>query len=433
MTHPKSLQDWLDLDSKHIWHPYAPINNPAPSLLVDSAEKCRLHLASGDVLIDGMSSWWSAIHGYNHPVLNDAMQDQAQKMSHVMFGGLTHKPAIRLGNTLIAMTPKGLNHVFFSDSGSVAVEVAIKMAVQYWLSQDNYEKHKFLSFHNSYHGDTFAAMSLCDPINGMHHLFQHVLTKHLFSPAPPKGIETPLTETVKQQLREMFSRHHSTLAGVIIEPIVQGAGGMRIYSKHFLNYLKELCVEFDVLLICDEIATGFARSGQLFGCNHSKISPDIMCLGKAITGGYLSFAATLCTSRVAEKIDEGKAKVLMHGPTFMANPLACSLANASIDLLLQSNWEQNISRIENGLLEGLNELKSCPWVCDVRCLGAIGVVELEKPVDMQKITRQFVQKGIWLRPFGKLVYTMPPYIISEQELNALTRAMAQIISKGDIF
>lgn len=429
----KSLNNLLLSDARHIWHPYSSIYNETPLHLVESASGATLYLKSGEALLDGMSSWWSTIHGYNHPVLNDALHRQAEKVAHVMFGGLTHEPAITLAERLVKITPSGLNRVFFADSGSVAVEVAVKMALQYWRSRGDRDKHRFLSFYHGYHGDTFAAMGLCDPINGMHHLFQDVLVKNLFADAPPVGIDHVPTPAEINAIRCLFEQHHHELAGLIIEPIVQGTGGMRIYSRAYLKLLRELCDEFDVLMIADEIATGFGRTGKLFACEYSDVSPDILCIGKALTGGYLSFAATLCSDSIAAGICAGEAGVFMHGPTFMGNPLACAVANANIDLLLNSPWEANIQRIETALTSGLQKCRQSDHVKDVRALGAIGVIELTKPVNMQKITRQFVDQGIWLRPFGKLVYTMPPFIMTDKELQALTGAMVKIVGNGEIF
>lgn len=429
----KSLNNLLLSDARHIWHPYSSIHNETPLHLVESASGATLYLKSGEALLDGMSSWWSTIHGYNHPALNDALHQQAEKMAHVMFGGLTHEPAITLAERLVKITPSGLNRVFFADSGSVAVEVAVKMALQYWRSRGGLDKHRFLSFYHGYHGDTFAAMGLCDPINGMHHLFQDVLVKNLFADAPPVGIDHIPTPAEINAIRSLFEQHHHELAGLIIEPIVQGTGGMRIYSRAYLKLLRELCDEFDVLMIADEIATGFGRTGKLFACEYSDVSPDILCIGKALTGGYLSFAATLCSDSVATEICAGEAGVFMHGPTFMGNPLACAVASANIDLLLNSPWEANIQRIQSALTAGLQECRQSNHVKDVRTLGAIGVIELTKPVNMQKITRQFVDQGIWLRPFGRLVYTMPPYIMTDEELHMLTGAMVKIVGNGEIF
>ena len=419
----------LDFDRQHLWHPYSSMTNPLPMLEVASASGVRINLTDGRELIDGMSSWWSVIHGYNHPVLNAAIQSQLEKMSHVMFGGLTHQPAIDLGKLLVDISPEPLQKVFFADSGSVAVEVAIKMALQYWHSQKQPQKTRLLSFMHGYHGDTFGAMSVTDPVNGMHHLFNNVLPQHLFAPSPA----TPFGEVCKPdditQLKELLKQHHHELAAVIIEPIVQGAGGMKFYSADYLKQLRLLCDEYNVLLIADEIATGFARTGELFACNHADVSPDILCLGKALTGGYMSFSATLCTDKVAEGISSGEAGVFMHGPTFMANPLACSVAITSIQLLLEQDWRWNIKRIEQGLEAGFAPAQDLPGVADVRILGAIGVIEMHKPVDMTTLQPALVEAGIWVRPFGKLVYIMPPYIINDDDLAMLTHQIIATLQK----
>jgi adenosylmethionine-8-amino-7-oxononanoate aminotransferase len=391
----------------------------------------RLTLANGTELIDGMSSWWSAIHGYNHPTLNAAATAQLSDMSHVMFGGITHPAAATLGKRLVDLTPAALTKVFISDSGSVAVEVAIKMALQYWYSTGNQHKTRLLALRNGYHGDTFGAMATCDPVTGMHHLFNKVLPSHIFIESPRTAFGNPASDTDMAAITSALKEHHQELAAVIIEPIVQGAGGMKFYSGDYLRRLRKLCDEYDVLLIHDEIATGFGRTGKLFACEHAEISPDIMCLGKALTGGYLSLAATLCSDRIAEGICNGEAGVFMHGPTFMGNPLACSIANASIDLLLASDWQANIKRIEIILREELSHAASLTSVANVRCLGAIGVIELKDNVDMTSIQARFINKGIWMRPFGKLVYTMPPYIISDQDLTQLCRSIVAAVTEEE--
>ncbi len=434
-----SLQQLLAFDSQHIWHPYAAMPNPVETFLVEKAEGVMLTLKDGRELIDGMSSWWAAIHGYNHPVLNEAIKSQLDKMAHVMFGGLTHEPAIKLCKTLVEITPEPLQKVFLSDSGSVSVEVAIKMALQYWLSQGKAEKHRLLTLKGGYHGDTFATMAVCDPVNGMHHLFDKVLTQHLFAEAPScfyagtDGNDNWHASHL-DNLKDMLQQHHHEVAAVILEPIVQGTGGMNFYAPKFLQGIRELCDEFDVLLILDEIATGFGRTGKLFGCNHSdspernkEFSPDILCLGKTLTAGYMTLAATLCTDKVANGISQGEVPVLMHGPTYMGNPLACTVANTSIELLLQQKWQANIKRIEQGLIEGLQSAKEIKDVADVRVLGAIGVIELEQPVDMKTIQPMFVENGIWIRPFGKLVYTMPPYITDNRTLSLLCQKINNVL------
>ena len=413
--------DWLVFENAHTWHPYTSIPaQPAP-LAVDRAEGVDLILNDGQRLIDGMSSWWSTIHGYNHPQLNEALFAQAKRMSHVMFGGLTHKPAATLVEQLVAITPEPLNRVFLCDSGSIAVEVALKMAFQYWYAKDS-NKSRFMTLRRGYHGDTIGAMSVSDPDNGLHHMFSGLLAKQIFLPAPPQHNDE-FDSAQLDETRQLFERHHAECAALILEPIVQGAGGMRMYSAEYLRALKALCVEFDVLLIADEIATGFARTGELFACNHADVNPDIMCLGKALTGGMMTMAATLCTSDVADVINHSSPGVFMHGPTFMANPLSSAVASASISLLLSSDWQQIISSIEQQLKDELSDLGSSDNVNDVRVMGAIGVVEMKQSVDMAQAISVLRECGVWLRPFGKLIYTMPPYIINTQELSKVTHAM----------
>ncbi|WP_445357596.1 adenosylmethionine--8-amino-7-oxononanoate transaminase [Microbulbifer sp. ANSA002] len=419
----------LDFDRKHIWHPYSSLIDPPPVYPVARAEGVRLYLEDGRGLIDGMSSWWSALHGYNVPELNQAMRDQMDKMSHVMFGGLTHEPAIELCKKLVEITPPGLNRVFLADSGSVSVEVAIKMAIQYWHSQGKPQKSKLLALRNGYHGDTFGAMATCDPVTGMHHLFAGQLSQHLFAPAPQVPFGNTCSDSDIAELRQQVEANRDQLAAIILEPIVQGAGGMRFYSADYLRRVRELCDEHDLLLIADEIATGFGRSGKLFACEHADITPDILTLGKALTGGTMTLAATLCTDKVAEGICRGEAGVFMHGPTFMGNPLACSVANASIQLLLSSPWQERVAAIEQQLTEQLAPLKSAPGVADVRALGAIGVVEMREPVNTAKVQEALIERGVWLRPFGKLVYAMPPYVISKEDLSQLTSAMVNVLGE----
>lgn len=424
-----SAEQILAMDRQHLWHPYASLDPTAPLYPVASAKGVNVALADGRQLIDGMCSWWSTIHGYNHPTLNNALLAQTEQMAHVMFGGFTHEPAVLLGEKLVRITPKGLDRVFFADSGSVSVEVAIKMAIQFWLAQGYSKKNRLLSLRNGYHGDTMGAMSVCDPVTGMHHLFADWLPKNLFVSAPQCHFDQVCEPHHWAELEESLARHQNELAAVILEPIVQGTGGMRFYAPDYLRMVRTLCERYDVLLIADEIATGFGRTGKLFACEHADIAPDILCLGKSLTGGYLTLAATLCSDRVAQGICSGDAGVFMHGPTFMANPLACAVANASIDLLLSSAWQQRVSRIENQLREELAVCLGLPAVADVRVLGAIGVVELHNPVDMAEIVPKFVNQGIWIRPFGKLVYTMPPYIIEPEQLSKITGGIYQVLKE----
>ncbi|WP_027709974.1 adenosylmethionine--8-amino-7-oxononanoate transaminase [Zooshikella ganghwensis] len=424
---PQLSEDDLCFDADHIWHPYTSMQNRYQMFPVVSAEGVQLTLNDGRQLIDGMASWWSVIHGYNHPKLNEAIQQQLGLMAHVMFGGLTHKPAIELARKLIAISPEPLQQVFFSDSGSVAVEVAIKMALQYQQATGNTLKRRLLTVKRGYHGDTFSAMSVCDPEQGMHTLFQGVLQKQLFAPAPQSPFKGAWQPEELAAVKQLFKQHHAEIAAFIIEPIVQGAGGMRFYAPEYLAEIRRLCNKYQVLLIADEIATGFGRTGKLFACEHAGVAPDILCLGKALTGGYMSFAATLCSDEVSQAIS--KDGVLMHGPTFMANPLACSVANASVDLLLAQNWSSTIALIEQELIKGLAPCSSLPQVVDVRVLGAIGVVELQQPVDMHRVQPMFVEQGIWVRPFGKLVYVMPPYIISKEQLALLCQGICNVITR----
>lgn len=418
-----------ELDNRYVWHPYSAIGSNEPVYPVQSAHGCRLTLSDGRHLIDGMSSWWSAIHGYNHPELNRAAHQQIDHMAHVMFGGLTHEPAVTLAKKLVDLSPRGLEHVFLADSGSVSVEVAIKMAIQFWLSRQCPQKSKLISLKNAYHGDTIGAMSVCDPVTGMHHLFKELLPQNIFVQAPQGGFNSADTTSSVKAMEEALAQHHENVAAVILEPIVQGAGGMRFYSPEYLRHVKQLCEHYNVLLIADEIATGFGRTGRMFACEHADISPDILCVGKALTGGYVTLAATLCTSKVALGICNGEAGVFMHGPTFMGNPLACAVANASIDLLLTGDWEDKVKAIESQLESELAPCARLDGVKGVRVLGAIGVIELNKAVDMASITRDLVAEGIWLRPFGRLVYTMPPYIITKEELTALTDGIFRVLKK----
>ncbi|WP_405801009.1 adenosylmethionine--8-amino-7-oxononanoate transaminase [Streptomyces sp. NBC_01506] len=417
----------LALDRAHVWHPYGPMPGRTDPLVVESATGVRLRLAQPaygqSELVDGMSSWWSAIHGYNHPVLNEAAQGQLARMSHVMFGGLTHEPAVRLAAKLVEITPEPLRHVFLADSGSVSVEVAVKMCLQYWRSLGRPAKQRLLTWRGGYHGDTWQPMSVCDPEGGMHGLWSGVLPRQIFADAPPADVE-PYDERYADHLRALVARHADELAAVIVEPVVQGAGGMRFHSPDYVRVLREACDEYGVLLILDEIATGFGRTGALFAAGHAGVSPDVMCVGKALTGGYLTMAATLCTSEVAEGISRGEVPVLAHGPTFMGNPLASAVACASIDLLLGQDWQGEVKRIGAGLRDGLAETASLPGVRDVRVLGAIGVVQLDREVDMAAATRAAVREGVWLRPFRDLVYTMPPYVTDDADIARICRAVA---------
>ncbi len=425
----KSTEQLLKLDHELVWHPYSAMGADLPIFPVVSAQGVRLRLADGRELIDGMSSWWSAIHGYNHPDINAALNRQLQSLAHVMFGGLTHRPAVQLAARLVEITPPALQTVFFVDSGSVAVEVALKMAMQYWHGKNQPGKNKFLTIRHGYHGDTFGAMSVSDPVNGMHSLFAGALTEQFFAEAPQCGFDQPCTADDIAPLQRQLQQQHRHIAAVILEPVVQGAGGMRFYAPDYLRQVRSLCDQYQVLLILDEIATGFGRTGKLFACEHAGIEPDILCLGKALTGGYMTLAATLASREIAAAISAGEPGLFMHGPTFMANPLACSAALASLTLLLQSPWQQRIEKIARLLQSGLEPCRGLPQVKDVRVLGAIGVVELRQPVVMQSIQPRFVDAGVWVRPFGRLIYLMPPYIIDTADLQQLTGAVTEIVSK----
>ncbi|CAM4218021.1 adenosylmethionine--8-amino-7-oxononanoate transaminase [Pseudoalteromonas ostreae] len=417
----------LNFDRQHIWHPYTSMTQPLPVYPVSHTEDNRIFLATGEVLIDGMASWWSAIHGYGHSVLKNAAIEQVNKMSHVMFGGLTHAPAVELCKKLVEITPSTLQKVFLADSGSVCVEVAIKMALQYWLSQGITSKQKLMTPLKGYHGDTFAAMSVCDPINSMHSLYQGFLPDHVFVPAPVSQFSQTFDQQEAQRLTEHFAQHHQHIAAFIIEPIVQNAGGMNFYHPEYLKTVRKLCTDYDVLLICDEIATGFGRTGKLFAVEHADIEPDILCIGKALTGGMMTLSATLTTDKIAIGISEGEAGVLMHGPTFMGNPLACAVACASIDLLLEQDWQAQISHL-NDALQTLQRCGELEQVVEVRTLGAIGVVELDSVIDVAKIQAFFISQHVWIRPFGKLIYLMPPYISSEEDITILANAIYDAIA-----
>ncbi|MET7740417.1 adenosylmethionine--8-amino-7-oxononanoate transaminase [Streptomyces sp. NPDC005385] len=422
-----SVRELLDLDRRHVWHPYGPMPGRQEPLVVESASGVRLRLAGGaGELIDGMSSWWSAIHGYGHPVLDEAARGQLDRMSHVMFGGLTHEPAVRLAKRLVDISPDGLEHVFLADSGSVSVEVAVKMCLQYWRSLGRPAKQRLLTWRGGYHGDTWQPMSVCDPEGGMHELWQGVLHRQVFADAPPAEYD----DAYADRLRELIGEHADELAAVIVEPVVQGAGGMRFHSPAYLRVLREACDAHGVLLVFDEIATGFGRTGELFAADHAGVTPDVMCVGKALTGGYLTMAATLCTARVAEGISRGEVPVLAHGPTFMGNPLAAAVACASVDLLLGQDWRTEVKRIGTGLRDGLAEAASLPGVRDVRVLGAIGVVQLDHEVDMKAATAAAVREGVWLRPFRDLVYTMPPYVTGDRDVERIARAVCAAAREG---
>jgi len=420
----------LAFDREHVWHPYAAMPAAGAPLLVESAEGVRLRLADGRELIDGMASWWCAIHGYRHPRLDAAARDQLDRMAHVMFGGLTHAPAVELARRLVELTPEGLEHVFFADSGSVSVEVAIKMALQYQRSRGRPEKQRLLALRGGYHGDTFGAMAVCDPVGGMHHLFAGTLPQQLFAPRPPGGFDAGAVDRAwEAEVAELFTAHAGELAAVIAEPVVQGAGGMHVYAPVYVRRLRELCDEHDVLLILDEIATGFGRTGgELFAAGHAGIAPDVMCVGKALTGGCMTLAATLCNARVARGISDGEVGVLMHGPTFMANPLACAVALASLELLEERGWRADVARISAGLRSGLAPAAALPGVADVRVQGAIGVVQLEREVDVAAATAAAVERGVWLRPFRDLVYAMPPYVIDDADLAVVADAVCAAVA-----
>jgi len=422
-------KSWLEFEKNHVWHPYAPLEGATPPYPVKSARGVHLTLEGGQLLIDGMASWWSAIHGYNHPVLNQAARTQLDDMSHVMFGGLTHRPAAELAARLVSLAPPPLEKVFLCDSGSVSVEVAMKMAIQYWAAKGQPGKQRMLAVRRGYHGDTTGAMAVCDPETGMHHLFTKILAQQFFADAPTVTRDEDWQDDDIAGIRSLMEAHHTEIAALILEPIVQGAGGMRFYAPEYLRQVRILCDEYNVLLIADEIATGFGRTGKMFACEHAGISPDIMCMGKAITGGYMSLAAVLTTAGVSRTISTNPPGAFMHGPTFMANPLACSIANASIDLLLDSPWQERIAAMTKAFANHLRPCLDWAGVADVRWIGGIGVMELEQPVKMASITRRFVDKGVWIRPFGRLVYVMPPYIIDDRELDTLLVGMTETVAE----
>lgn len=424
--------DDLTFDQRHIWHPYTSMTSPLPVYPVQSAHGCELVLTGGERLVDGMSSWWAAIHGYNHPALNAAMKAQIDEMSHVMFGGITHAPAVALCRKLVAMTPEALECVFLADSGSVAVEVAMKMALQYWQAKGE-PRQRLLTFRNGYHGDTFGAMSVCDPDNSMHSLWQGYLPENLFAPAPQSRFDGEWDERDMVGFARLMAAHREQIAAVILEPVVQGAGGMRMYHPQWLKRIRKMCDREGILLIADEIATGFGRTGKLFACEHADITPDILCLGKALTGGTMTLSATLSTRDVADTISNGEAGCFMHGPTFMGNPLACAAATASLTLLESGEWQTQVADIEAQLRDALRPASTSPNVADVRVLGAIGVVETTKAVNMAALQQFFVGQGVWIRPFGRLIYLMPPYTISSQQLTRLTDAVNAAVLRDDLF
>jgi adenosylmethionine-8-amino-7-oxononanoate aminotransferase len=420
----------LAIDAERVWHPYGALPAALPSLPVVAAEGVRLRLADGREVIDAMASWWCAIHGYRHPALDRALTAQLERMAHVMFGGLTHEGAVRLCERLCELAPAGLDRVFLADSGSVSVEVAIKLCLQYQRARGRPHRARLLTVRGGYHGDTAGAMALCDPVGGMHSLFTGLLAEHVFAQRPPDGFEAGLDPVWAAGVGELVERYSEELAGIVMEPVVQGAGGMRFHSPACVAHMRALCDEHGLLLVLDEIATGFGRSGAMFAAEHARVSPDVMCVGKALTGGYMTLAATLCSAEVAEAVSAGEGGGLMHGPTFMANPLGCAVALASLELLDDGDWRGQVATIERGLREGLSEAAELAHVRDVRVLGAIGVIELDHPVDVASATAASLDSGVWLRPFRDLIYAMPPYVIDESELERVSDAMVAAARAG---